>query len=128
MIVPEPVIDLSVKILTVIICGSMGRPFHEALHWICGYRSGADPQFIFDGRLPSAVDFQSPESMSNRQIRITGGIVLVFPLGFLCLALIISPTEPVNTVFIGLFILLWSGSGISETDIIAMRHPIHGDG
>jgi len=107
------------------ISGISGLLFHEVLHWMFGYVFDGSPRFA-DKKLglPGAVTFDTPERMSKRQVQMTGGIVLIFPLGLVAFALISTPESIVNsTVSQSILIFLFGGSVVSETDIIALRYP-----
>jgi hypothetical protein len=88
---------------------------HESGHLILGriFGGGTAIGEYFYG-LPSKTVFRSPQNMTNWQVRLTGGFVLIFPL----------------ILFFGayfrvgyLIFFAAGGSAISHTDLIATYSP-----
>lgn len=89
--------------------------FHEVGHLFFGAISGGGVSFSeYTGPLPTRVDLESPESLSNRQVRLTGGFVLIFPL----IAGLGLLRRSFPLIFFGL-----GGSGISTHDLVVVQYP-----
>lgn len=125
MVLQELLVNITIILIVVPISGAMGLVSHEILHWITGYMSRGDPSFTnWRLKMPGAVDFGSPHSMSNRQVRLVGGVVFIFPVFLILFALLTTPSDIRNNpVLMGGLAFLFGGSVISETDIIAVRSP-----
>ena len=98
---------------------------HETLHWLVGYIYNAGPQFTdYHWFLPAAVDFDTPETLPDRQIQGIGGVILVFPASLVLFSLYNLPTGISESLWrTGFLFFLIGGSGVSEKDIIAIRYP-----
>lgn len=93
----------------------LGALAHEGGHYFFGKVFGAEPfrsrRFLI---LPTQTDFASPMAMSERQVQVMGGFVILFiPLSLA-----------------GAYLHFWElmafgvgGIGISWTDLLAAYHP-----
>jgi len=114
--------DLSWKIPVVVIGGFSGMAFHELCHYVLGYLSGGRPFFDrFWFGIPTQVDFREPSSMSPAQVRMTGGIVILWPiLTFSCLGYIIGSGKMGLLLVIPFFA---GASVVSWLDLLATYYP-----
>lgn len=94
---------------------AMGVIMHESTHYFLGKLFGGNPSFCrYWWRIPTRVDFRTPHQMSNLQVRLAGGGVLVFPI-----ILIFGVfTGHIPTIFFG-----FGGSIISMTDMMGFQYP-----
>lgn len=99
-----------------------GKIAHECLHWGLAAICGGTPEFTdWDWLLPGAVDFHTPENLSDRQIQLVGGGVLIFPMGLLMISLWITPDQIIGWSPILAFFA--RASGISDYDLMATVRP-----
>ncbi|TKX36627.1 hypothetical protein [Halorubrum sp. CGM4_25_10-8A] len=102
-----------IAILTV--GGLVGLIAHESVHYGFGRLFGGSP-FVSKRTfyIPEQIDFETPHQMTDRQVRIAGGGVVVFPI--LLLVGVWAGSLPAIAVGAG-------GSGISMYDTLAGYHP-----
>ena len=95
--------------------GLAGLLAHEAIHYAFGRVFGGSP-FVSKQTLyvPEQIDFETPHQMTDRQVRIAGGGVIVFPI--LAVYGVAIGSLPVLAFGLG-------GSGISMYDTLAGYHP-----
>lgn len=99
-----------------------GALAHELCHYLLGWLFGGQPSFsqrTFG--IPTRVDFERPDAMTDSQIQLMGGIVVVFPVAFAFLLGYTTATDS-QRFALPLFFLA-GGSGVSWTDLFALRHP-----
>lgn len=110
---------LAVLALAAIIAGAAA---HELCHYLLGWLFGGRP--FFSQRtfgVPTQVDFERPDDLTDTQIQLMGGIVVVFPVAFAFLLGYTAATDSQRFV-LPLFFLA-GGSGVSWTDLFALKHP-----
>ena len=98
------------------VVGSLiGLIAHELVHYLFGRLFGGSP-FVSEQTfyIPYEIDFETPHQMTDRQVRITGGGVVVFPI-FLLLG--------VSMGLLPLIAFGLGGSAISMYDLLAGYHP-----
>lgn len=105
--------------------GLPGLLMHEGTHWGFGKLFGGNP-FVYKRRLgvPTGIDYKTPSRMSNNEVRITGGLVAIYPL-FLAffLGLNYARLLDLNLVELLIIYLLWTASGFSWLDALALWEP-----
>lgn len=108
-------IELFEQIGILVVGGLVGLIAHESVHYGCGRLFGGTP-FVSKQTfyIPEQIDFETPRQMTDRQVRIAGGGVVVFPI--LLLVGVWIGSIPVIAVGAG-------GSGISMYDTLAAYHP-----
>ena len=88
---------------------------HELVHFVFGRLFGGGTFFSrYWLGIPTQVDFQTPYEMSDRQVRITAGGVLLFPFFALLSAYLRS---------FPIFAFGAGGIGISMTDMMGIQSP-----
>jgi len=88
---------------------------HELFHYLFGRIFGGGTfvsRYTFG--IPTQIDFDSPYDMSDKEVQITGGSVLLFPV----VALVGAAFG-----FFPVFAFGLGGSAISMTDMMALQHP-----
>ena len=72
--------ELILTTSTVIFGASLGIYLHETSHYLVGWAAGGSP-FVRNWWLifPVTIDFKTPSEMIRIGIRITGGIVVLYP-------------------------------------------------
>lgn len=111
----------------------LGLFVHQAVHYFFGTLFGGTP-FVSKYWLkiiPCEIDFETPDEMTDLQVRITGGAVMVFPF-FLLLSAVLAPvfvfysidiTNQLFAAWLLLSVLFVGASGISWLDKIAWADP-----
>lgn len=110
---------LAVLAIPAILAGAVA---HELCHYLLGWLFGGRP--FFSQRtfgVPTQVDFESPDAMSDRQTQLMGGIVVVFPVAFAFFLGYMAATN--SPKFVLPLFFLAGGGGVSWTDLFALRHP-----
>jgi hypothetical protein len=100
----------------------LGVWLHEGSHWLLGYLFDAEPEIIFNrGVVPSAVYFDSPNSMSNTGIRLAAGGPFIFLLvSTAVISRLWSPASIVELLIIGVGL---GASIVSPADLLALIRP-----
>jgi len=89
---------------------------HELGHYGFGYIFGGSPTFRQRQWIwPTQVDFETPEEMSDLEVRLTGGYVLIYPV-------IMAIGAWVHSLPIIAFGVA-AGMPISPQDLNALHHP-----
>jgi hypothetical protein len=109
------VFELLEQIGILIVGGLVGLIAHESIHYGFGRLFGGSP-FVSKRTfyIPEQIDFETPRQMTDRQVRIAGGGVVVFPI--LLIVGVWAGSLPAIAVGAG-------GSGISMYDTLAGYHP-----
>ena len=88
---------------------------HELVHFLFGRIFGGGTFFSrYWLGIPTQVDFRTPHEMSNRQVKLTAGGVLIFP----CIALLGAYLRSIP-----LFVFGAGGIGVSMTDMMGFQDP-----
>lgn len=107
--------DLFPNILITVLIVVAGLFMHELFHYLFGRLFGGGTfvsRYTFG--IPTQIDFDAPYDMSDKAVRITGGIVILFPV----IALVGAAFGIFPVFAFGL-----GGSGISMTDMMALQYP-----
>lgn len=115
-------IDLLWQLPLIIILTLGGMFFHELLHFVFGYLFGGTPFFTgYWFGVPTQVDYETPEAMSDQQVQLTAGIVTLSPLSILLFFAVSTPAQVSELFWAVIFIT--GASGVSWIDMFAMTHP-----
>jgi hypothetical protein len=94
---------------------AIGLFAHELVHFLFGRLFGGGSFFTrYWLGIPTQVDFRTPREMSDRQVQITAGGVLLFPSLVLLGAYLKS---------LPVFAFGAGGIGVSMTDMMGMQRP-----
>lgn len=107
--------ELFPNILITVLIVVAGLFMHELFHYLFGRLFGGGTfvsRYTFG--IPTQIDFDSPYDMSDKGVRITGGVVLLFPV----IALVGAAFGVFPVFAFGL-----GGSAISMTDMMALQYP-----
>lgn len=116
------VLNLALSILLAVLLVVAGMVAHEGCHYVIGWLSGGKPFFNrWTVGIPTQVDYESPESMSDAQVRLAGGIVVVFPVTAVFLTGLSLNVDVWGLFWVTLFFA--GGSGVSWLDLIAATEP-----
>lgn len=104
------------EIVLVVVLAFFGGIVHEYLHWIVGKLFGADPYFSsYWFFIPDQTDYRNMDALSNAKIRVTAGIVYVFPV----LAIVGAWFHVTPLLYFG----LGGAAPISASDLTAAQYP-----
>ncbi len=109
-------------VFTGLFLGWLGLWAHELCHYLIGYISGARPRLQgWWFKAPTRVAFDCPDRMSDMQVKMTGGSVLIFPF---MLFTILAASDPSSLLPLLPFLTFFAGAmGISSSDIMAIQNP-----
>jgi hypothetical protein len=115
-------IDLLWMIPLTVVMGGLGIGFHESCHYVGGLLSGGTPRFSrYSFGVPTQTDFLSPHSMSNLQVRITGGVNVLWLIISLSLFGYMIGTGSFELTPV--FWFFFAASIVSWLDILAAKDP-----
>lgn len=116
MAVFSSVVDVAWELAWTVGLILLGGLVHEFGHYFLSRLFGGDPFFSqFSYGIPTQVDFNSPEAMSDRQVRIAGG----FPYAFWPLAVLALWFHWIPVILFA----FGAGATISASDLNAAHHP-----
>lgn len=108
-----------------------GMVLHERMHWALGKLTDGEA-YISERRffIPSEVDFDNPEAMTNQEVRIVAGCVLIFP-AFVVLTALVAPVAITRYDISPSYSLIWwivvatctGGMQISWLDLLGTADP-----
>jgi hypothetical protein len=108
-------IGLAQDLTLLLTFSTVGLFTHELLHFSFGRLFGGNSFFSrYWLGVPTQVDFRTPHEMSDRQVQITAGSVLLFP----CIALLGAYLRSIPILGFGL-----GGIGVSMTDMLGFQSP-----
>lgn len=101
-----------------------GAVTHELCHYLLGWLFGGRPFFAQRTfGVPTRVDFERPDALTDIQTQLMGGIVIVFPVAFAFFLGYMAATN--SPKFILPLFFLVGGMGVSWLDLFALKHPGH---
>jgi hypothetical protein len=108
----------------------MGSWIHELTHYLLSRAFGGNPEIFYRWGLPGAVSLDEP-NLSDRGLRITGGITIIYPSFLLFVYLPVFGFPPLNVdnfrpgvyVHFASFFVLVASSGFSPSDCLALLSP-----
>ncbi|WP_311174227.1 hypothetical protein [Halobellus ordinarius] len=107
--------ELILDVSTILVLSAAGLFSHELIHLLFGRLFGGNTFFSrYWLGVPTQVDFRTPHEMSDRQVRIAAGGVLIFP----CIALLGAYFRSIP-----LFAFGAGGIGVSMTDMLGIQNP-----
>ena len=105
-----------VDVAAVVVLTAAGAATHELGHYVLGVAFGAAPTFSkYQLGLPARTSFDDAAQLSNLQVRVLTGYVVVFPV-------LLIPALWFRHVAAAAF-LIGAGLSVSATDLVGLFHP-----